>query len=92
MARGGSNREAPAMVRSADEPPPPLAPRGVTWGAATMGLALTLLVWVLFWQARMPLDLGATSVVALGAALLVAAGQFLFSRIRLVRGQQDGKP
>lgn len=54
----------------------------ISWRAAVLIVVLTLLVWGLFWQAQMPLDPGATAIVALASTILVVAGQFLWSRLR----------
>ncbi len=55
--------------------------RTVSWRTGLAVLLLTLLVWMLFWQARLPLDLPSTIVVALAVTVLVAVGQFLWSRL-----------
>jgi uncharacterized YccA/Bax inhibitor family protein len=82
----------PRSRTSADEQTPALSALSVSWRTAILILVLTLLVWVLFWQVRMPLDPGSTAVVALVFTVLVAAGQFLLSRIRRARGPQVRKP
>lgn len=55
--------------------------RLVPWRTGLAVLLLTLLVWMLFWQAALPLDLPSTVVVALAATVLVALGQALWSRL-----------
>jgi uncharacterized membrane protein YkgB len=64
----------------------------MSWRAGMLIVVLTLLVWVGFWQAQMPLDAGSTAVVALGFTILVAAGQFVLSRLRQPRDPPDAKP
>jgi hypothetical protein len=46
---------------------------------AGAALVLTLLVWVLFYEAQLPLDLPGTVVVALAALILVVLAQSLWS-------------
>ncbi len=58
---------------------------------AAVVLALTLLAWVLFYEAQLPLDLPATGVIALAALLLVLAVQFVWSRVFRARGKPGGK-
>jgi hypothetical protein len=77
---------------AADERPPPRSRLSASWRAVLLILVLTLAVWVLFWQLQRPLDSGSTAVVALVFAVLVAAGQFVLSRLRRGRAPQVREP
>jgi hypothetical protein len=65
---------------------------GLTWRAVLLIVGLTLLVWVLWWEAEMPLTNDETAVVALVFTLLVVGGQYLRSWLNRVRTRPHQDP
>jgi hypothetical protein len=54
----------------------------ISWRTSVLIIVLTLFVWVVFQQAGQSLDKPSTAFVALCVTILVAAGEFLWSRTR----------
>ncbi len=64
----------------------------VSWRTTLWIVMLTLLVWVAFSYAKVPLDGPSTAVVALLFTIVLISGQWLWSRLSRNRDAPEEKP